>query len=249
MSEPPIDPELRVVTSRLQRSRSSRVLLNVTSSSEKDVPPSFRVAVNEKGESRRSMSVHTSLIFLLSKDFIVSSQTPSLNSSHSCLATPFCQWTQKPLLHIMRANHSHVHRHLSFKQHSVPLWPLNAKVRLSLASISVPQEFASSLLSAAPFSIRSSTLLPARRAFPWWAAPPRPPDYVARFACGGDVAVRTLDATGEGLAPKKCLLEFVFETLRGRESAAAQCTHKEAVRRGCCGRSARAVCQRVSLVA
>ena len=82
---------------------------------------------------------------------------------------------QKHVLYVLQTNHFHVHSHLPFKQHSMQLWPLNAEItsfphnpscRSSHLCPSLCLKISgSSTLSAAPFSICSSTLLPPKRAY------------------------------------------------------------------------------------
>ena len=77
---------------------------------------------------------------------------------------------QKHLFYVLRADHSHVHRHLSLKHQDVPLRPLNAQIAgfqtslllhaLSPVSMSALQRPASSTPSAALFSICPPTRLP-----------------------------------------------------------------------------------------
>ena len=81
----------------------------------------------------RCLSVHASSVFLRSIAWIGSNHAPSLSSSHSCFAAHVFQLMHrclllKHLLHLLRADHSHVHHHQSFKHQGVPLWPLNAQV-------------------------------------------------------------------------------------------------------------------------
>ena len=61
-----------------------------------------------------------------------SSQTPSFNSSHSCLAAHFLKQTVLACCRSISlraaADHSHVHRHLLLKQLGVPPRPRDAKI-------------------------------------------------------------------------------------------------------------------------
>ena len=73
---------------------------------------------------------------------------------------------QQHILHILRASHSYVHRHLHLKQQGVPLWPLDAKIasfahdRLSWPCHLFPSPCLKNLhpprFSAAPFTTCSS---------------------------------------------------------------------------------------------
>ena len=74
----------------------------------------------------RCLSVHASLVSLRSIASIGSSRTPSCSSPHSCFAAYLSR--QKHLFHVLRADHSHVHRHLLLKQPGVPMWPFDAKI-------------------------------------------------------------------------------------------------------------------------
>ena len=81
---------------------------------------------------------------------------------------------QKHFIHILRAGHSHVHRHQPFKHQSVPLWPLDAQISglahevLSLASTSEPRKSAPSKLFFALLPIFPSNFLPPKPAWPSW---------------------------------------------------------------------------------
>ena len=59
-------------------------------------------------------------------------QTPSFNASHSCLAVNFPKQClgllQKHLLHILRADQSHVHLHFVIKLCGIPLRPGKTQV-------------------------------------------------------------------------------------------------------------------------
>ena len=71
------------------------------------------------------LSVHAPVVLLLDSAWIGSSQAPSFYNSPSCLAAHVILWTIlaciQHLHHVLRADHSHVHRHLRLKQQSVPV--------------------------------------------------------------------------------------------------------------------------------
>ena len=74
-----------------------------------------------------------SFVFLRRKARAGSSQIPSFNSSYSCFCCPVLPvdcpgLLHKHLLHIFRANLSHVNSSVAFKNQSVPVRPLHSQI-------------------------------------------------------------------------------------------------------------------------
>ena len=80
-------------------------------------PPSTANSSSHFGACQPTLS----LVFLRSIAWLGSSHTPSFNPSHSSVAAQFFQQTTRACFrsiscHVLRADHSHVHRHLPLKK-------------------------------------------------------------------------------------------------------------------------------------
>ena len=136
------------------------------------------------------LSVHDSVVFLRSKTWICSNNTPFPHTRVS----PFSsnghpRLHQKHHLRILFTDPSHVHSKLVFKWQSVSLWPLDAKIPNLENNCSCKPSHLSPCLHfthllppcllllslSLPFH-RPHTLHPWR-AWPWWKIPPQPPLY------------------------------------------------------------------------
>ena len=107
-------------------------------------------------------------------DWIGSSHTPSISSSHSCFAAHFFQYTiwacfRSIFFHVLRADHSHVHRHLLLKQDGVPMWLVDAQV----TGLAHDSSCKSSHLSLCLNLKNLTRHLPPEQAWPWWIVPAR----------------------------------------------------------------------------
>ena len=130
----------------------------------------------------RCLSVQTRWTSFLAWHGLVPAELLLLYSSHSCgcpflpMDDPTCFGT---ILHVLRADHTHVHCPSNSKG-----VPLNAQATSFTPDCSCKSShlFPSlclnilllPTLSAAPFSICSSTFFLPKTSWPWWTTPPRP---------------------------------------------------------------------------